>query len=131
MCGRGIMGSRFCSQRCREACDAGFPRPDPHYDRKVAASKLEGWRVVAGPGVGSIYYKPFLEAVAARPSARKRRKVLMGHRSKSQISFKKPRVFNGLQRHLCGPSIGGKYLMFGQSRLKIWVRRASQAAPTL
>jgi hypothetical protein len=27
MCGRGIMGSRFCSQRCREAYDAAFLGP--------------------------------------------------------------------------------------------------------
>jgi hypothetical protein len=35
MCGRSTIARRFCSDRCRAACDAGFPRPDPHYDRRV------------------------------------------------------------------------------------------------
>jgi hypothetical protein len=80
MCGRSTIARRFCSERCREGCDAGFPRSDPLYDRKVAASKLAGWKVVAatpdGPPIGSAYYAPFLEAVAARPNrSRKRQKV--------------------------------------------------------
>jgi hypothetical protein len=86
MCARGIFvsrqrasGSRFCSSRCREAYDAGFPRPDPVYARKVTASKFEDWRVVAGGEPGSIYYAPFLAAVAARPKrSKKRRKVSNG-----------------------------------------------------
>jgi hypothetical protein len=49
MCGQGIIAARFCSDRCRVACDSGFPRHDPHYDRKVANSKLDGWLIVAGP----------------------------------------------------------------------------------
>jgi hypothetical protein len=50
MCGRSTIARRFCSDRCRAACDAGLPRPDPLYDRKVAASKLAGWKVGAsGP----------------------------------------------------------------------------------
>jgi hypothetical protein len=58
-------------------------RIDPLYDRKVAASKLAGWKVVAttpdGPPIGSDYYAPFLEAVAARPTrARRREKVSNG-----------------------------------------------------
>ena len=83
MCGRGTITRRFCSERCRAACDAGYPRPDPLYDRKVAISKLAGWKVVAttpdGPPIGSDYYAPFLEAVAARPNrARRREKVSNG-----------------------------------------------------
>jgi hypothetical protein len=83
MCGRSTIARRFCSDRCRAACDAGFPRPDPLYDRKVAASKLAGWKVVAttpdGPSIGSDYYAPFLEAAAARPNrVRSRQKVSNG-----------------------------------------------------
>jgi hypothetical protein len=83
MCGRSTIAKRFCSDRCRAACDAGFPRPDPLYDRKAAASKLAGWKVIAttpdGPPIGSAYYAPFLEAAAARPNrGRKRQKVSNG-----------------------------------------------------
>jgi hypothetical protein len=82
MCGKGIIAARFCSDRCRAACDVGFPRHDPHYDRKAAASKLAGWRIVAGPPgmeIGAAYYTPFLDAVAARPRrVRKRLKVANG-----------------------------------------------------
>jgi hypothetical protein len=82
MCGKGIIAARFCSDRCRAACDAGFPRSDPLYDRKVAASRLDGWRIVAGPPgveIGAVYYAPYLEAIAARPSrTRKRQKVSNG-----------------------------------------------------
>jgi hypothetical protein len=83
MCGRSTIAKRFCSDRCRAACDAGFPRPDPLYDRKVAASQLAGWKVVAttpdGPPIGSAYYALFLEAVAARPKRpRRRQKVSNG-----------------------------------------------------
>jgi hypothetical protein len=85
-CGRSTIARRFCSDRCRAACDGGFPRPDPHYDRGVAASKLAGWKVVAsgpdGPPIGSTYYGPFLEAIAARS---KRRKVANGHRRQKPI----------------------------------------------
>jgi hypothetical protein len=76
MCGRCTTAKRFCSDRCRAACDAGFRRPDPLYDRKAAASKLVGWKMAAGPDgppIGSAYYGPFLEAVEAYPNrARKR-----------------------------------------------------------
>jgi hypothetical protein len=84
MCGRSTIARRFCSDRCRAACDAGFPRPDLLYDRKAAASKLAAdWKVIAsgpdGPPIGSHYYAPFLEALTARPKrVRKRQKVSNG-----------------------------------------------------
>jgi hypothetical protein len=47
MCGRSTIARRFCSECCRAACDAGFPRPDTLYNRKVVASKLADWKVIA------------------------------------------------------------------------------------
>jgi hypothetical protein len=55
----------FCSARCRQAYDAGFPA---HNSGKVDvfAVPLSAWRVVAGPPgveIGSQYYAPIIEAV--------------------------------------------------------------------
>jgi 5-methylcytosine-specific restriction endonuclease McrA len=55
----------FCSARCREACDAGFPT---YGSWKVDAFDvlISAWRVVAGPAgveIGSQYYAPIIEAV--------------------------------------------------------------------
>ena len=51
-CGRGYCrgDGRFCSTRCREAFDAGFPpAPDSHYARAMTNVPLSAWRIVAGP----------------------------------------------------------------------------------
>jgi hypothetical protein len=101
-CGRSTIAKRFCSDRCRSACDAGFPRPDPPYVRKVAASKLAGWKVIAttpdGPPIGSDYYAPFLPAAVVRPNrARRRQKV-----SNGVFSFKIRPCFQWPARALFG-----------------------------
>ena len=51
-CGRGYCkgDGRFCSTRCREAFDAGFPpAQDSNYSRAMTTVPLAAWRVVAGP----------------------------------------------------------------------------------
>jgi predicted nucleic acid-binding Zn ribbon protein len=59
----GDDSGRFCSARCREAYDAGFPRgsdnPGLHPELMPNLYGHEGWRVVAGPpgvSIGSLYY---------------------------------------------------------------------------
>jgi hypothetical protein len=53
----------FCSTRCREYYDAGWPAYDPDYVRKITDVPLAAWKVVAGPpGIGSQYYAPVIEA---------------------------------------------------------------------
>jgi hypothetical protein len=55
----------FCSTRCREAYDAGFPAYNGS-KVDVFAVPLSAWRVVAGPPgieIGSQYYAPIIEAV--------------------------------------------------------------------
>jgi hypothetical protein len=41
--------SRFCSVRCRDAFDAGFPPHDPNQARNLMQVPLTVWIVVAGP----------------------------------------------------------------------------------
>jgi len=51
-CGRGYCkgDGRFCSTRCREAFDAGFPpAQDSNHARAVISIPLSAWRVIAGP----------------------------------------------------------------------------------
>jgi hypothetical protein len=50
-CGRsyGSGDGRFCSERCRDAFDAGFPPYDPQSARSVLNVPLRDWVVVAGP----------------------------------------------------------------------------------
>jgi hypothetical protein len=75
-CGRSMLhrptdgddNSRFCSIRCQEAYDAGFPA---YGSRKVDVFDvpISAWRVVAGPPgveIGSQYYAPIIEAVERR-----------------------------------------------------------------
>jgi hypothetical protein len=62
-CGRGMVdrGSRFCTDRCRQYYDAGFPTYDPHQARAVTTVPLGAWRIVAGPlgvNIGGRYYDP-------------------------------------------------------------------------
>src|SRR6516225_6822868 len=76
-CGRSFLlrpssgddSNRFCSTRCREGYDAGFPAYDPGYVRKLMDVPLAAWKVVAGPPgieVGSQYYAPIIEAAERR-----------------------------------------------------------------
>jgi hypothetical protein len=94
-CGRSFMPRpssrddntwRFCSTRCREAYDAGFPAYDPSYVRKLTDVSLAAWWVVAGPSsveIGSQYYAPIIEA-----AERKRRRLT---RSKVSEELIRPR----------------------------------------
>ena len=55
----------FCSPRCRQAYDVGFPAYDSN-KVDVFAVPLSAWRVVAGPPaieIGSQHYAPIIEAV--------------------------------------------------------------------
>ena len=65
-CGRGYCkgDGRFCSTRCREAFDAGFPpAQDSNYARAMTNVPLAAWRVVAGPPgieIGARFYESIL-----------------------------------------------------------------------
>jgi hypothetical protein len=67
LCGRGMVprGSRFCSPRCQEAFDSGFPRHDPHHVRSAISLELRSWKVAApapgSPPVGASNYGPLLD----------------------------------------------------------------------
>ena len=55
----------FCSARCRQAYDVGFPAYNSN-KVDVFAVPLSAWRVVAGPPaieIGSQHYAPIIEAV--------------------------------------------------------------------
>ena len=72
----GDDSARFCSTRCREAYDAGFPRasdnPGLHPELMPNLYGHEGWRVVAGPPwieIGSLYYADLI-ALCERKRAR-------------------------------------------------------------
>ena len=92
-CGRSFMPRpssgdyntwRFCSTRCREGYDVGFPAYD--LVRKLTDVPLAAWRVAAEPPgieVGSQYYAPIIEA-----AERKRRRLA---RSKGGEELIRPR----------------------------------------
>jgi hypothetical protein len=70
--------SRFCSDRCREAFDAGFPPFDPNSVRRLTSLPLNAWRIVAGPpgsAIGERYYSDIPDR-KRRPI--RRRKVMAG-----------------------------------------------------
>jgi predicted nucleic acid-binding Zn ribbon protein len=73
LCGYGIYkGNRFCSDRCREAFDAGHSRLDPNQARALLVLPLDGWRVVAGPTIspiGTSYYTAFSRRRGGRRTA--------------------------------------------------------------
>src|SRR5215831_3924358 len=63
-CGRGYCkgDGRFCSTRCREAFDAGFPpaKDESNYIRAMTNVPLAAWHVVAGPPgieIGARFYE--------------------------------------------------------------------------
>src|SRR5215471_13492098 len=63
-CGRGYCkgDGRFCSTRCREAFDAGFPpaKDESNYIRAMTNVLLAAWHVVAGPPgieIGARFYE--------------------------------------------------------------------------
>ena len=74
---------RFCSTRCREAFDAGFP-PAPDYSNHIRAMTdvpLSAWRIVAGPPgieIGAQFYASVLDRKndgrGSPPLVKKRRK---------------------------------------------------------
>jgi len=65
-CGRGYCkgDGRFCSTRCREAFDAGFPpAQDSNNARAVITIPLSAWHVIAGPPgieIGARFYESIL-----------------------------------------------------------------------
>jgi predicted nucleic acid-binding Zn ribbon protein len=91
LCGYGMVytGCRFCSDRCREAFDAGHSRLDPNQARASLVLPLDGWQIVAGPTtspIGTSYYAPLL---AHAEAGRQRQKVRNGLRSINSIPVKK------------------------------------------
>jgi hypothetical protein len=79
-CGRSYSRGegRFCSSRCRQGFDDGFPAHEPNYVRRITNIPLGDWRVVAGPpdvAVGSCPWQVFLNQ-PRRP--KRRRKVISG-----------------------------------------------------
>jgi hypothetical protein len=72
-CGRSVIyrGSRFCSERCREAFDNGLPPHDPNYVRAVNKQPLDSWIIVAGPP-GSRIGERYWDIIPDRPGRAKR-----------------------------------------------------------
>jgi hypothetical protein len=81
-CGRGYMArppsgddsTRFCSTRCREAYDAGFPAWDKNVELNGhhQTPLLTGWSVIVGPP-GTVGSNPWQSVIDA--SEKKRRKI--------------------------------------------------------
>jgi hypothetical protein len=92
LCGRGMVyrGSRFCSSRCREAFDRGFPRHDPHHVRTLLSLPPRSWKIAApapgGPPIGSSYYGPILDRL--RPA---RKPLIRGQKVVSGPQPQKPK----------------------------------------
>jgi hypothetical protein len=107
MCGRSIIAKRFCSDRCRAACDSGFPRPDPLYDRKVAASKLAGWMVIAPTADRQRLLRTIFRGRSGspKPGSKAPKSVEWGMTPNDFFRSKYAHVFNGLQGHFSGPTI--------------------------
>jgi hypothetical protein len=79
VCGHGFVydQSLFCSERCRDAYDCGFPKHDPHHVRALTAVPLGAWKIVAGPPgskIGSRYYADIVDR-PLRPKLRRKRSV--------------------------------------------------------
>jgi hypothetical protein len=70
----GDDSTRFCSTRCREAYDAGFPVWDANAELHGhrLTPPLTDWRVIAGPH-GTVGLNPWRSVIDA--SERKRRKI--------------------------------------------------------
>jgi hypothetical protein len=84
----GDDSTRFCSTRCREAYDAGFPVWDESaelYGHRLTPP-LTGWRVIAGPP-GTVGSNPWQSVIDA--SERKRRKIEKRKMRKNRVAKSK------------------------------------------
>jgi hypothetical protein len=104
-CGRSYMrrpvsgddNPRFCSARCQDAFDAGFPPYDANRDRALTSLPLSAW--VVGE---TRYFEPVLRGSRAW---RKRQKSAEWTTTPNlKIRPKKPNNPNGLQGNFSGPT---------------------------
>jgi hypothetical protein len=104
-CGRSYMrrpvsgddNARFCSTRCQDAFDAGFPPYDPNHDRPLSNVPLSGWLLG-----GTRYFEPILRGSKAWRKLGKSAGWTPAHKLK--IRPKKPNKVSGLQGDFSGPT---------------------------
>jgi hypothetical protein len=104
-CGRSHMrrqvsgddNARFCSKRCQDAFDAGFPPYDPNHDRPLSNVPLSGWLLG-----GTRYFEPILRGSKAWRKFGKSAGWTPAHKLK--ICPKKPNKVSGLQGDFSGPT---------------------------
>jgi hypothetical protein len=104
-CGRSHMrrpvsgddNSRFCSARCQDAFDAGFPPYDPNHDRPLSNIPLSGWLAA-----GTRYYEIILRGSKAWRRLTKSAEWAPVHKLKNRP--KKSNKVSGLQGDFSGPT---------------------------
>jgi hypothetical protein len=104
-CGRAYMrrpvsgddNARFCSTRCQDAFDAGFPPYDPNHDRPLSNVPLSGWLAA-----GTRYYEPILRGSKAWRRLGKGGEWTPVHKLKNRP--KKPNKVSGLQGDFSRPT---------------------------
>jgi hypothetical protein len=104
-CGRAYMrrpvssddNPRFCSSRCQDAFDAGFPPYDPNHDRPLSKVPLSGWLAAE-----TRYYEPVLRGSKAWRKLGKSAGWTPIHKLK--IRPKKPNKVSALQGDFSGPT---------------------------
>jgi hypothetical protein len=104
-CGRSHMrrqvsgddNSRFCSKRCQDAFDAGFPPYDPNHDRPLSNVPLSGW--LAGE---TRHYERILRG--SKAWRRLAKSVGRTPVPKLKIRPKKPNKINNLQGDFSRPT---------------------------
>lgn len=97
VCGRSMIRreTRFCSDRCREAFDLGFPPHDPNQVRALNAVPLGDWIIVAGPPDARIGERCWGFIVDLPRRVRKRRKASSGPLSTNSKIVKKNPIAAG------------------------------------
>jgi hypothetical protein len=93
----GDDNSRFCSKRCQDAYDAGFPAYDPNRDRALTNVPLSAWLLG-----GSRYFEPVLRGSRAWRRLGKSEEWTTTPNLK--IRPKKPSTLNGLQGDFSRPT---------------------------
>jgi hypothetical protein len=102
-CGRSHMrrpvsgddNPRFCSRRCQDAFDAGFPPYDPNHDRRLSNVPLSGWLLN-----GARHYEIVLRGTKAWRRLAKSAEWAPVHKLK--IRPKKPSKITSLQGDFSG-----------------------------
>jgi hypothetical protein len=94
---RGDANPRFCSQRCQNGFDAGFPPYDPNHDRPLTNLPLSAWLVD-----GTRYYAAILRGSKAWRKLQKSGEWTPVHKLKNRP--KKPNKIKNLQGDFSGPT---------------------------